>query len=185
MNGEIKLKKSTITKLLITIACYIVIVSILQICTITMGSSYDKGKYFLCQTHAKLFLIAHDGLGVEDVIVKSMKSKPKKVEINFERFTMKGEANSYITSFIFGIPIGLNSNTIIISDGDMQLIAAPGTEFEVPFTEEIDKEQEQALLDNFHEVIDWACDMELRIIIVRLIILVAAIYVVIKKSKTA
>lgn len=180
---KIQLKKST-RNLLIALIIFMTLTTIVRLCIITFGNWYDKGKYFLCETHATKFLNAPKEFGIKNVEIEKRPSDSDYVRINFEEFTIKGETNSYLISFIFGGPIGLNDRRVVIDDGDISLITYSEAEFEFPFTEAIDKEQKENLIDNYKEAIEWACDTELRIIIVRFVVLGVLMYVVIKAGKS-
>lgn len=177
-----QLKKST-RNMIIALIIFMMLTTIIRLCIITMGNWYDKGKYFLCQTHATKFLHAPEELGIKDVEIVKRSSDSDYVRINFEDFTIKGETNSYLTSFIFGGPIGLNERSVSIDDGDMSLFANSEVGFEFPYTADIDEKQEQALKDNYEEAIEWASNLEIRIIIVRFVVLGILMYVVIRLGR--
>lgn len=158
--------------------------TIVRLCIITFGNWYDKGKYFLCPTHATKFLYAPEELEIKDVEIVKRKGDSDYIRINFEEFIIRGKTNSYLTSFIFGGPIGINDRSVIIDDRDITLILDSIREYEFPYTEVINEEQEQVLIDNYEAAIEWACDVEYRIIIVRFVVLGVLMYVVVKAGKS-
>lgn len=175
--------KSTVYVTIMVIICFMLITSVIRLCIISFGDWYDKGKYFTCQTHTKLFMHAPDNMKFEEIEIVKGKSSPDNVSIVFEEFTIKSEANSYITSWIFGIPMGLNSDQVTINDGKMLLVIDKDVEFEFPYTEVVDKKQKERLVNNYKDAIDWACETETRIIIARFILLVGLMFVVVKKYR--
>ena len=180
---KVKDIKPTVYVKIIVIISFMLITTVIRLCIISFGDWYDKGKYFSCQTHAKWFMCAPEDMKFEQIEIVKRTSSPDNVSIIFEEFTIKSESNSYITLWIFGFPISFNSDQVIINDGKMLLVIDKYVEFEFPYTEVIDKEQKEKLVNNYKDAIDWACEVEARIIIVRFALLVAGMIVVVKKSK--
>lgn len=177
-----QIKKST-RNILIALIIFMALTTLIRLCIITVGDWYDKGKYFTCQTHVQIFMHAPKDSKFKGIEIVKRRGDSDEVRINFEEFWIEAESNSYITSWMFGIPLGLNLDQVTINDGKMLLVLDKDVEFEFPYTEIIDKEQREKLVNNYKETIEWACDVEFRIIIVRFVVLGVLMYVVIKAGK--